>query len=408
MGVGRKRDHPKMASYSWELLYDPSLWLLLVVVMCTIFYGAVRSLNLFIAQLGHSAGARQAREAHDMKPYMAVLLPIIGSVMLMVLFFFLDWLGNFLIIVFAISSFISTTYALNPMFDFITQKLRLPSECQFPSWCMVKFPTLSPLWSERFPTATLMGLPLAFGLVLAWILTEHWLLIDILGLCLGVMAMGLLRLPNLMIATIILWLFFFYDIFWVFFSALFFQKNVMVHVATHLPSLPIVLIIPRIINDGYSLLGMGDIILPGLYLAFLYRFDYSLDRWKMWAFTGYFRVGLISYAIGFIWTYVMLIAFGIAQPALLYLVPSVMIPTVVMSLIKREFLLLWRGSAQPHTPTTGLGAEPQELEEGDLPSDNSSPNAASYSLVDEAESAIEIEPQYSVDDETDADIANRV
>jgi hypothetical protein len=96
-------------------------------------------------------------------------------------------------------------------------------------------------------------------------------------------------------------------------------------VATSLPSLPIILIIPRMFLKGYSLLGMGDIvrppllllllwlssskrslidlpsthsahhsttgqILPGLYLAFLYRFDYSRHQWTSWAFTGYFRV----------------------------------------------------------------------------------------------------------------------
>jgi hypothetical protein len=49
----------------------------------------------------------------------------------------------------------------------------------------------------------------------------------VLALCLGVTAMAFLRLPNLMIASVVLWLFFFYDIFWVFLSAQFFGKNVM-------------------------------------------------------------------------------------------------------------------------------------------------------------------------------------
>jgi hypothetical protein len=50
----------------------------------------------------------------------------------------------------------------------------------------------------------------------------------VLALCLGVTAMAFLRLPNLMIASVVLWLFFFfYDIFWVFLSPHFFGKNVM-------------------------------------------------------------------------------------------------------------------------------------------------------------------------------------
>jgi signal peptide peptidase-like protein 2B len=49
----------------------------------------------------------------------------------------------------------------------------------------------------------------------------------VLALCLGVTAMAFLRLPNLMVASVVLWLFFFYDIFWVFLSPHFFGKNVM-------------------------------------------------------------------------------------------------------------------------------------------------------------------------------------
>jgi hypothetical protein len=49
----------------------------------------------------------------------------------------------------------------------------------------------------------------------------------VLALCLGVTAMAFLRLPNLMIASVVLWLFFFYDIFWVFLSAHIFGENVM-------------------------------------------------------------------------------------------------------------------------------------------------------------------------------------
>lgn len=108
---------------------DPSWGLLLVVVLCTLYAGAVRSLSFLAVQT--QRGAADAREANELKAYTAVLLPVLGSVMLVVLFFYLDWLSTFLVIVFSISSFVSVTYALSPMFDLLASKLRLPPEYQY-------------------------------------------------------------------------------------------------------------------------------------------------------------------------------------------------------------------------------------------------------------------------------------
>jgi hypothetical protein len=33
-------------------------------------------------------------------------------------------------------------------------------------------------WSERFPTSSLMGMPVALALVVAWLFTRYWLLTD--------------------------------------------------------------------------------------------------------------------------------------------------------------------------------------------------------------------------------------
>lgn len=82
----------------------------------------------------------------------------------------------------------------------------------------------------------------------------------VLAVTLAVTALSTLRIPSLKVATVVLWLFFLYDIFWVFLSQYIFKKNVMVTVATQLPTLPMVLTLPRVLTDGDSLLGLGDIV----------------------------------------------------------------------------------------------------------------------------------------------------
>ena len=125
----------------------------------------------------------------------------------------------------------------------------------------------------------------------------YWVLQDVFGLCMCVLFLSVVRLPSLKVASLLLTAAFLYDIFFVFLSPLIFSSSVMITVATggkgpttdpltceKYPStagcqqpnpLPMLFSVPRI-NDymgGGSLLGLGDIVLPGLLLAFAGRFD---------------------------------------------------------------------------------------------------------------------------------------
>ena len=69
-----------------------------------------------------------------------------------------------------------------------------------------------------------------------------------------------------------------YDIFWVFVSKWWFRESVMIVVARGDKSgedgIPMLLKIPRMFDPwgGYSIIGFGDIILPGLLVTFALRF----------------------------------------------------------------------------------------------------------------------------------------
>jgi hypothetical protein len=84
----------------------------------------------------------------------------------------------------------------------------------------------------------------------------------------------IIRIPSYKVAFILLGLAFFYDIFWVFFSDYFFGKSVMATVATNI-DLPMKLSCPDL-NASYfkhcSIIGLGDLVLPGVFLGYCYRF----------------------------------------------------------------------------------------------------------------------------------------
>lgn len=160
----------------------------------------------------------------------------------------------------------------------------------------------------------------------------------------------------------------------------------MITVATSL-DVPIKLVFPGPKHGG--MLGLGDIVLPGIIMALALRFDLYLHylrkpsprtishsltpssipkptykpatgRWgeRFWTWSlpnsaipselagvlfskVYFYASVIGYVVGMITTLVVLNIFHHAQPALLYLVPGVLIALWGTALCRGELHLMW-------------------------------------------------------------------
>ena len=94
---------------------------------------------------------------------------------------------------------------------------------------------------------------------------------NIIGVSLCVAAIMLIKVKDFKTGLIILWGLFLYDIFWVF------KTDVMVSVAKGLDS-PIKLKFPKDNTlEQFSILGLGDIIVPGMYVVLCLKYD--VDRY---------------------------------------------------------------------------------------------------------------------------------
>jgi len=192
------------------------------------------------------------------------------------------------------------------------------------------------------------GIPAAI-LVTCWVTLRNtpygWPFQDIIGAGFLCWLQRTLRLPNIKIATLLLSVMFFFDIFWVFISPLFFHESVMVRVATGGgtgESVPMLLRIPAF-GDPFGndrLLGFGDIALPGLLVSYLRRHDLMSRRSLS---TGYFAPALVGYFFGLCATIAALCIMKMGQPALLYLVPGTLGTTLILASCRREVELLWEG-----------------------------------------------------------------
>ena len=177
-----------------------------------------------------------------------------------------------------------------------------------------------------------------------WLLTKNWVLNNVLGTCMALLFLKTLRLNKLIPGVLLLGLLFFYDIFWVFYSSKFTSggQSVMVAVATKLEA-PIKLMMPHITIDyptaTCSMLGLGDIVIPGIFVGFLIRFGKVVPN----AYKGYGNFGIIAYAASLMCCGVFLVMFQSAQPALLYIVPALLITTYYLAFKRGEISLLNKG-----------------------------------------------------------------
>ncbi|KAM5191015.1 signal peptide peptidase-like 2B isoform 1-T3 [Callospermophilus lateralis] len=220
-----------------------------------------------------------------------------------------------------------------------------------------------------------------------------WVLQDTLGVAFCLYMLRTVRLPTFKACTLLLLVLFVYDVFFVFVTPFLTKSgnSIMVEVATG-PSdsatrekLPMVLKVPRLnasplalCDRPFSLLGFGDILVPGLLVAYCHRFDIQAQSSRV-----YFVACTVAYGIGLLVTFVALALMQRGQPALLYLVPCTLVTSCLVALWRRELGAFWTGSGfakdLPQTQWAPAPADsPQPPKDSDAPL---SPQSASQEPV---------------------------
>lgn len=167
-------------------------------------------------------------------------------------------------------------------------------------------------------------------------LTKHWIANNLFAVAFAVEGIELLHLNNMSISCVLLCGLFFYDIFWVF------GTDVMVSVAINLQGMLLLKFPMDLVTNGwnasrFAMLGIGDIVVPGMFIAMLFRFDHSLKHKN----NVYFVATLCGYTMGLLTAFFMKLKFSHSQPALLYLVPMVLGTALGLALTRNEVKLLF-------------------------------------------------------------------
>ncbi|KAL5274102.1 SPPL3 family protein [Megaselia abdita] len=309
----------------------------------------------------------------------ALCLPLGASVSLLIMFFFFDSMQLLFAVCTAIIATVALAFLLLPMCQYIIRPCTDGNRISF-GFC------------GRFTAAELFSFTLSVSIVCIWVLTGHWLLMDAMGMGLCVAFIAFVRLPSLKVSTLLLTGLLIYDVFWVFFSSYIFNTNVMIKVATRPAenpvgivarklnlgnsfkdppklNLPGKLVFPSMQNSGhFSMLGLGDIVMPGLLLCFVLRYD-AYKKSQSQGVTNdpslpppkgvgsrltYFHCSLLGYFLGLLTATVSSEVFKAAQPALLYLVPFTLLPLLTMAYLKGDLRRMWSEPFITHQPTKQL------------------------------------------------------
>ncbi|XP_010898294.1 minor histocompatibility antigen H13 isoform X7 [Esox lucius] len=307
---------------------------LVFMALLPIFFGALRSVSC-----GKSKNSSDMPETITGRD--AARFPIIASCTLFGLYLFFkifsqEYINLLLSMYFFVLGILALSHTMSPFMNRIFPA-NIPIKQYQLLFTQGSGEAKEEIVNYEFDTKDLICLVISTVVGVWYILKKHWIANNLFGLAFALNGVELLHLNNVSTGCILLGGLFVYDVFWVF------GTNVMVTVAKSFEA-PIKLVFPQdLLEKGlgasqFAMLGLGDIVIPGIFIALLLRFDVSLKKETR----TYFYTSFLAYIFGLGMTIWVMHTFKHAQPALLYLVPACIGFPVVVALLKGELTEMFR------------------------------------------------------------------
>ncbi|XP_058498439.1 minor histocompatibility antigen H13 isoform X2 [Solea solea] len=312
---------------------------LVFMALLPIFFGALRSVDC--SKSKNAADMPETITSRD-----AARFPIIASCTLFGLYLFFkvfsqEYINLLLSVYFFVLGVLALSHTMSPLISRIFPDSFPNKQFQL-LFTQGSGESKEEIVNYEFDSKNLICLVVSSVVGVWYLFKKHWIANNLFGLAFALNGVELLHLNNVSTGCILLGGLFVYDVFWVF------GTNVMVTVAKSFEA-PIKLVFPQdLLEKGlqannFAMLGLGDIVIPGIFIALLLRFDVSLKKNSR----TYFYSSFLAYIFGLGLTIFVMHTFKHAQPALLYLVPACIGFPVVVALIKGELTEMFRYEETP-------------------------------------------------------------
>uniref|UniRef100_A0A3P9NCW6 Histocompatibility (minor) 13 n=1 Tax=Poecilia reticulata TaxID=8081 RepID=A0A3P9NCW6_POERE len=275
---------------------------LVVMALLPIFFGALRSVTCSkskeLGDGGYDSGFRNSADAPEtITSRDAARFPIIASCTLFGLYLFFkvfsqEYINLLLSVYFFVLGVLALSHTMSPAMARIFPE-SFPNKQYQLLFTQGSGESKEEIVNYEFDTKNLVCLVLSSVVGVWYLLKKHWIANNVFGLAFALNGVELLHLNNVSTGCILLGGLFVYDVFWVF------GTNVMVTVAKSFEA-PIKLVFPQdLLEKGlgasnFAMLGLGDIVIPGIFIALLLRFDVSLKKNSR----TYFVSSFLAYIFG--------------------------------------------------------------------------------------------------------------
>ncbi|CAK1584923.1 unnamed protein product [Parnassius mnemosyne] len=313
---------------------------LVVMAVLPIFFGSFRSVK-YLKEQKESGERPETMSNKD-----ALMFPIIASCALFALYIFFqffskEYINLLLTGYFFFLGVLALSHLLSPIIALVVPA-SIPNVPYHVHFTRGERDARYDIINYKFTSYDVICLLISLCLGAWYLFKKHWIANNLFGIAFAINGVELLHLNNVVTGCILLSGLFLYDIFWVF------GTNVMVTVAKSFEA-PIKLVFPQdlLVNglnaSNFAMLGLGDIVVPGIFIALLLRFDKSLKRGSEF----YFRATFSAYIVGLLATILVMHVFKHAQPALLYLVPACLGTPLTLALLRGDINALFNYEDQP-------------------------------------------------------------
>lgn len=271
-----------------------------VVYACGMTIGAIFPGSLFNSHLSPS----DKEDQQEITANQTFIMLILSSVALLLIFYFKQYVLLILKCLYIVLSFFAFYTVLWDLVNYVYKSQPTPIICVV----LTSINTIN------------------------WVYTGNSIATNTVALSMAIFAITRIKITRLQIILLFSICFLLHDVYWVFFSHRFFKKSVMVETAKSASNLPI--LISSATSDSKRMLGLGDIVLPGIILNFFIRYDYC-------AKTSSFKFGTIGYVVGIILANIVCRIMNSGQPALLYIIPTVLVGSLVPIFVSNKFFDIW-------------------------------------------------------------------
>lgn len=348
------------------------------VTICLIFLMAI----LIVATSTYSEISVELTDIKadgEIKNYHGFILMIAGSLVLLLVFYFIEYINILLTTFISFQIGLALFLCLKTLYEFLGFTTHKKFAIFNKKINLITFKSFFDIEIYSF-----LILIISIIIVISYIFTRHWLLNNLFAYCLVFTILSIFHIRSFKICAILLTSAFFYDVFWVYFSSYFFSRNVMLVAATSL-NLPVKLEIPILLDEhplkSCMFLGLGDLVLPGLIIKFCHRFDFIKKS------NVYYYSGLLLYSIALLLSGIVLVVFKYPQPVLFYISP-ILICGISYIAYRRDEMDIWYANLLEENLSishieSDLPKIDHEISEMSLEAINSNENSKNSEIINE-------------------------